>query len=556
MDRDLRRLSATQFDLAVIGGGIHGACAAWDAALRGWSVALIDQGDFGHATSANSQKIIHGGLRYLQTLDLPRMRESIRERRMFLTVAPHLVSPLPFVMPTAGRGLRSRSAMAAAFLINDLLSWDRNLGIADQGQRIPGGRVLSRAECLQVAPELASERLTGGACWHDGQIYGSERLTLAFVQSAAAFGAAAANYVEATGLLLEGRRATGVRAQDRLTGERLEIRARAVLNTSGPWAGRIAGFLGEGQAGAPFPALVKAMSIVTRPLTHGVALGISSRGDGRSNGRLFMITPWRDHSIIGTFYAPHGAAPGPCRITEEELDGIVAQVNAAHPAARLRREDITSVRAGLLPADPRDPSAPLARYRLVDHARRDGIEGLVSVIGVKYTTARDVAEHAVDLVGRRLGMPARPSLSGRTPVYGGQIAQVNAFLADAVRRRPAGLSPEVIRHLVHSYGSAYPDVLRHIEADPQLGQCVAGSSEVIRAEVVHGVRAEMAVRLSDVLFRRTDLGAAEHPGEACLRECAALMAEELGWDASRVAREIDVVEAVFPHAGCVPCLSA
>jgi glycerol-3-phosphate dehydrogenase len=184
MIRDLRTLSCDQFDLAVIGGGIYGACAAWDAAVRGLKVALLEQGDFGAATSANSLKTLHGGLRYLQNLDLLRMRQSIRERSRIMRIAPHLVRLLPCVMPTSGHLMRGRELMSVALLLNDIISHDRN-HLIDPSNRIPRGRLLSKAELLQKIPFLKEMgRYNGGALWYDAQMLNSERVTLSFVQSA------------------------------------------------------------------------------------------------------------------------------------------------------------------------------------------------------------------------------------------------------------------------------------------------------------------------------------------------------------------------------------
>ena len=172
MDRDLTQLANHKYDLIIIGGGIYGACVAWDATLRGLSVALVEKADFGHATSANSLKTIHGGLRYLQQLDIKRMRESIRERRTLMRIAPHLVHPLPCLMPTYGHLTKGRAVMALALKVNDLVSFDRNR-LEDPQKHLPKGRVISRQECLQLLPNIVREGLTGGAVWHDAQVYNS-----------------------------------------------------------------------------------------------------------------------------------------------------------------------------------------------------------------------------------------------------------------------------------------------------------------------------------------------------------------------------------------------
>ncbi|HEU5304127.1 MAG TPA: FAD-dependent oxidoreductase, partial [Gemmatimonadales bacterium] len=238
MRRDPTALSRTPFDLLVIGAGIHGACAAWDAALRGLTVALVDQEDFGAGTSANSLRIVHGGLRYLTRGNLAQMRESIRERSTLLRIAPGLVQPLPVLVPVYGIGLRGRLALGAALALNDLTSWGRNRDL-DPGRLIPPGRLVSREECLQLFPGFAVEGLTGGALWYDGQLLHPERLTLCFVQAAADLGTVAANYVRVDRLRSGNGTVQGARVTDRLTGAEFDVEARAVLVAAGPWTSTV-----------------------------------------------------------------------------------------------------------------------------------------------------------------------------------------------------------------------------------------------------------------------------------------------------------------------------
>jgi glycerol-3-phosphate dehydrogenase len=238
MIRDVSRLASSSFDLVVIGGGIYGACAAWDATLRGLSVALVERGDFAHATSAQSLKVVHGGLRYLQHADLRRLRVSDRERTILMRIAPHLVDRLPVLLPTYRTGIQRRPIIAAALAMHELLSCDRNLGVGDPSKRIPHARLVSRDVCLSFAPGLPKEELTGGAVYYDGQMYNSERLCLAFVRSAAEHGACVANYFEAAAFLRRGDRITGIVGTDLSTGAAIEIAATAVLNAAGPWVDR------------------------------------------------------------------------------------------------------------------------------------------------------------------------------------------------------------------------------------------------------------------------------------------------------------------------------
>ncbi len=264
MQRDLAALSNQSFDLLVIGGGIQGAWIAWEAALRGLSVALVEQADFASGTSANSLKVIHGGLRYLQTADFQRMRQSIRARQTLMRIAPHLVHPLPVLVPTYGHGPKGKEALMIALKMNDWISSDRNLPLKDRQKHIPSGQILSKQACLEQLPDLPTTGLTGAARFHDAQVYNSEQLVLAFVQSAAQRGAQVANYVRVVSFQTRDDRVIGAVAKDQLTGDRFDIQADAIINASGPWIGPL--ITAATGIAAPKQPLTKAMNLVVRPL--------------------------------------------------------------------------------------------------------------------------------------------------------------------------------------------------------------------------------------------------------------------------------------------------
>lgn len=557
--RTISNLSQNVYDLVVIGGGIYGASVARDAALRGFSVALLEQGDFGNATSANNHKIIHGGLRYLQHADFKRMRESIRERSILMRIAPHLVSPLPFLVPTYKRLLQGKLLMSVALRLNDLISFDRNQGL-DPQKRIPRSRIVSATECLQLCPSLDHADLTGGALFFDGQVHNPDRLNLSVLLSAAQAGAALANYTQVNGFLRGGDAIRGVEAIDVLTKRSFTVQARIVVNCSGPWSDHVLQFLGS-QKQRTSRKLLKAAVLVTRPLARGVAVGIPGRARYKDRDavlnkghRFFFITPWRDTSLIGTFQALYEGDPDYCEVTEVDIQSFLSEVNGALPEAGLTTQDVRFVYRGLLPrAHTNDKSgdAQLAKhYEISDHAAEDGADGLISVMGVKYTTARSVAEEAVDLAAKKLGRKMAKCRTAVTPVHGGAIGCLEQFAAQALEKRPTGISVETLQHLIRTYGSEYPAVLKYCEEDAEWGQLVTDDAPVIKAEILHGVRAEMAQRLSDVVLRRTELGTAGHPGEACLITCAMICARELGWDKKRALREIEEAEMIF-HRGCL-----
>ena len=406
-------------------------------------MAIVDKADFGSGTSFNNLKTVHGGIRYLQHADFKRMRESIRERRNLMRIAPHLVHPLPFLVPTyRGSVVKSRTAMRAAMLVNDVVSWDRNLG-GDRQKRLPAGRALSPGECLALAPGLEPKDLTGGVVWHDAQMYNPDRLTLSFVLSAAEEGAVAANYVEATGLIERDGAVKGIRAKDTLTGdEGLEVRARAVVNASGPWIDALTG----GRTRRLFH-LSKAMNLITRPIVQDLALCVSSRREHHdgdrvvsTGGRFLCLIPWRHVTLVGTSHGYYDGEVDSFEATEDDVQELLDDVNDAYPDARLKRHDVRLVHRGLLPRAPESNGDGVTlekNYRLQDHAE-DGLDGLVSIVGVKYTTARDVAEKAIDLVLEKLQRVPERSRSQEIPLVGGDIEDFAGFLGDAVERQTSG----------------------------------------------------------------------------------------------------------------------
>lgn len=561
MRRQIESLVNREHDLVVVGGGIFGICTAWDAALRGLRVALIERGDFCEATSANCFKIVHGGIRYLQHGDVYRIRESSHERRALLRIAPHLVHPLPTVVPTYGRGLKGKEFLTAGMGLYDVLTWDRNRGVPDPHQHIPPARSLSHQECLDLFSGLDHNNLTGGMLFHDGQMYNPPRLALSFLKSAANSGAAVANYVEATSFVKDGNRVLGVEAQDLLTGERLTIRGKVVVNAAGPWAERLLGQHHDLELRPRLTYSRDAALVVRRQLTGKYALAVQggTRDPGailnRGNRHLFMV-PWRDYTLIGVWHMVYQGHPDQFTLTEEEIQGFLNELNASYSLQQpLTISDVSMWNAGLVLFGENDPNAVNLRYGkrslIVDHENRHGVPGLVTVVGVRYTTARGVAEKAVNLVFQKLGKAAPRCLTATTPIHGGDIENFSEFARNAKVHCQHNLDSDVLHSLIRNHGSAWKDVLQYADSDPYWSETI-GPSRVVKAEVVHAVREEMAQKLKDVVFRRTDLGTGEHPGDAALRTTAALMADELGWSQYRVQQEMDEVQASFPTFNKVP----
>ncbi len=540
MRRDLERLAAEPFDLLVVGGGVHGAAVARAGALAGLSTALVERGDFGGATSANSLKIVHGGLRHLQRADLRLVREGVAARRRMMALFPHLVVPLPCVVPTYGLGTRGRLALGVALALNDRLGRDRNQGLPE-ASRLPPGRILGRAEMLRVAPGIQVAGLTGGALWYDALALDTERLVLDLVLAADARGACAANYVRVEGFLRRGDAVTGVQAVDTVSGEAFDVRARVTLNAAGPWLDLLAAPLRPAAAAAP---LTRAVNIlVGRPLFGDHAVGLTGSGAAGSGGRSFFFVPWRGGTMIGTLYLPFEGRPEDCAVAPGDIELMVAEINRIHPAAALAPEEVRFAHVGVMPLAP--GTAPeavdaglLRSPQVIDYARTDGVGGCVGIRSVKYTSACLVADEALRLVLAKLGRAA-----GQPPPEPGPEAEPEApaHLVEPDDGAPATL----VERLRRTYGARVGPLLELLRRQPHLARRVAREQPTVGAEIVHAARAESALTLADLVLRRTPLGSFGHPGLEALRAVAALAARELGWDDARRAREIELLEAEY-----------
>ncbi|HMP76954.1 MAG TPA: FAD-dependent oxidoreductase [Kiritimatiellia bacterium] len=488
----LRALADEGFDLLIVGAGIHGACAAWAATRLGLRVALIDRDDYGAATSANSLKVIHGGLRYLQHGNLKRMRESIRARRRFLALAPHHVSPQAFAIPVQGRGVRSRPALRIALALNDAISADRNRGLPPE-QRLPVGRLLSKSEAAALWPLLPESAYDGAAVWHDALAHNTERLTLSFVLAARGGGAVAANYLEASRLIVEDEAVAGVEVRDVLDGAVFPIRARRVLNAAGPWWQQ---WTGRPNGSRP---LVGAWNIIVKRNWFGACgVGLESTQEHRDvealvqrGKRNLFFVPWRGGTMIGTVYEPFAGDPADYKPTRESVAAFLREINAVLPGANLTMDDITLMHVGVQPASTAGGSPEPDKHSEIV---RGPARGCFSIKGVKYTTGLTVGEQAALDIARDLG---------RSAVFTG---------ADAL---PADACP------------------------------APNAASVSPAEIHHVVVAEDAQRLVDFVLRRTGIGTFERPENAVCEEIATRMAVPLGWTPARQAAELDHLAAHY-----------
>ncbi len=544
MQRTLADLGDQEFDILVIGGGAAGAAVAREASLRGFHTALIERDDFGSGTSAHCFKVVHGGIRYLQHGDIPRLRASCRERAILLRIAPHLVAPLPFVVPTFGRGRKSKWFLGAGMRVYDALSRDLNSLIPDPVRRIRATRFLGRADIQQMFPGIDAPNLTGAAVFEDGQMYNPPRLVLALVAAAAQLGASVANYVEAERLLYEDRRAVGAAVRDRLTGQAFDIRARLVVNAAGPWAeSLIPKSAGAHSAAGTYSR--DACFVVTRRAATRMALavpGLTRDTDAllaRDARHLFLV-PWRDHTLVGVWHRVVDRDPDNARLSRDELRTFIDEINACHPSLDLSEAEVSMAGFGLVPFGDAARQQPGAmsfgkQSRLIDH-RTQGLNGLITLISVRYTVARRDAAAVLDAAGQQLGARRGGAASAREPVPGGDIEDFTAFIGDLSGRWPGWLPRNAREGLAQNYGRRVDRIIALGESDANLQRCLP-HSDLSHAEVAYVMHEEMAVRMTDVVFRRTDLGTAAKPAGLALDELQRLMRALGGWTVERASAE-------------------
>ncbi len=511
-------------DLLIIGGGVTGAGIARDASMRGLRTAVVDKGDFGSGTSSRSSRLVHGGLRYLEHGHLRLVFEACRERRILLKIAPHLVWPRSFLFPVH-RGARvPRWKLAAGLWLYDLLALFRN---------VRQHRMLSKRALLRAEPGLRSHDLVGGARYYDAQC-DDARLALANVRDAHRHGALAANYARVDQLESAAGRVGGARITDLVTGDTRTARALVVVNATGPWTDGIRATDG----GAPVLHTTKGIHVVVPRNRVGNHEGLTITSP--IDGRVMFLVPWGDVTYIGTTETELAGSPDDVHADADGVIYLLRSANALFPEARLTPADVLATWAGVRPLirqhGAEDPNA-VSR----EHTILESDSGLVSIVGGKLTTYRSMAAEVVDVVVRRLHnhdgrtIPPRPP-TDREALPGGETRDLDVMIESAVAE---GFAENVARHLVHTYGSETPAVLRLAQSEPQYGEPVVPDHPTLWAELVHAMRREMAVTLGDLLVRRTHLFyVAPRRILDALPDVAAVAAREMEWDGARQDAEL------------------
>jgi glycerol-3-phosphate dehydrogenase len=517
----LRRLAEESFDVVVVGGGVTGSGCALDAATRGLSVALVEARDFAAGTSSRSSKLIHGGLRYLEQMELHLVREALRERSLLLNViAPHLVQPVSFMYPLTQR-VWERAYVGAGMLLYDELGGHKGLH---------RHRHLSKRGALKLAPALKPDALVGALQYEDGQV-DDARHTLAVARTAAFYGAAVTNATSVTGFLREAGRVTGVRVRDHATGEELDVHARVVVNATGVWTDELQQLLGE--RGKFHVTASKGIHLVVPrdrlQLDTGLIL--------RTESSVLFVIPWGRHWLIGTTDTEWKLDKAHPAASRADIDYVLMRLNAVL-AQPLGHEDVQGVYAGLRPllSGESENTSRLSR----EHSVAVPLPGLVAVAGGKYTTYRVMAVDAIDAAVRGLDAMVPPSATDVTPLIGADGFHVQWNQRQRLARE-SGLHVARIEHLLRRHGTRTHELLALVAERPELAQPLPGADDYLAVEARYAASHEGALHVDDVLARRTRISIESWDrGEAAAEPVARLMAEVLGWSEETILREVEI----------------
>jgi glycerol-3-phosphate dehydrogenase len=540
-----------RFDMIVIGAGINGAGIARDAAMRGLNVLLLDKGDISAGTTQWATRLIHGGLRYLEYYEVHLVRESLAEREKLLHIAPHLVKPLRFVVPIYERSKRGPGMIRLGMLGYDALSFDKS---------VPNHRMLSREEALEQYPGLNPEGLLGAATYFDGQVEYAERIAVENAISAREHGATVLTYAEVKRLIFEESdglaRVTGVEFEDRLGGGTYTAHAPVTVNVAGPWVDRVLSGSDEGSEGDQMIGGTKGSHIIVDPFPGAPrdALYVEARRDGRP----YFIVPWNGRYLIGTTDFRYRDDLDYVSADDDEISYLLDETNAVIPEAYLGLDEVLFTYSGVrpLPFKPEGSESSITRSHVVyDHATGKSAaggrltvegagprtEGLISIVGGKLTTYRNLGRQTVDVAYEKLGRQAPKSRTDKVPLPGGATQDFAAFAADF--KATSGLTDELAERLLKVYGVLAPEVLEMAGDDPSLRLPLSPSPTVengiIGAEVLYAFEREMAQTLADVLLRRTMAGLGPRVGLDVDEASAEVAVKHLGWSEERAHREVE-----------------
>jgi len=512
-----------EFDVAIIGAGINGAGIARDAALRGLRVAIFDKSDMCTGCSWISSRLIHGGLRYLEYGEIPLVYESLHERRYLRLTAPHLVEPLRISIPIFKGARRGPLLIRMGMIAYDLLSL---------GKAVPNHEMLSGGEMREQEPGLRSDGLRAAARYYDAQVAFAERLVLENLIAAQSAGAAIKTHCEVTAIRVGEGAVESLVYKDRADGSDHEIHVPVVVNAAGPWVDEVLGT-------APLPSArhiggTKGSHIIVESFEGAPrdAFYVEAAADGRP----FFIIPWNRQYLIGTTDIRYDGDLDSIRASDEEVDYLLAETNRVFPQAELTRSGINYAYAGVrpLPYKTDGPESAITRKHIIK-VNKDVANGLLSIVGGKLTTYRNLAEEVVEKIAalQHLKLPNCRTHDTLLPGAWGLER------AEQQLRGSQLLSDEGVGRLLSIYGGRATEICDLLGGEEHLGRTLDADDTVLAAEVVFAIRNEFAKTLSDIVFRRCMVGLDGDQGRPLYAAIADIAATELGWNSAEKSRQLD-----------------
>ncbi len=537
LERFIENYDGAQFDVIVVGGGITGSAVAYEAASRGLKVALVEKSDFAGATSSATSKMIHGGFRYLAKAEFGLVRESLKERRIMTNISPNFVYPFPFLFSTYKKDKTPGWMIQLGMMLYEVLSFDKGW-LWDKSKKMPRYRSLSVKEVSRQIPKANQRGLKGGYVYYDCINHFPERHTLAFIKSAAKYGASVSNYCELEDFIFcdsgaNCRTIEGIVVKDKLNDQSKKVFGKLVINCAGPWADLV---LNKTKSKTNGQHLRRSEGI--HFITHKLLDNYIFAGTTPKNKHFFMV-PYRNHTLVGTTDKEFIGNPDEYKVTRHSVEELLEDVNASFGnGEKIDYSDIKYVYGGLRPLvedQTEDVYESSRKYEITDE-RKNNIEGLLTVEGGKYTTSRKLAENVINRAMKKTGLSTGKSNSAKTYLVNCEIENLGEFIRQKQNEYPEFAASQVA-YLVKSYGREIDAVMKLSKENEKMFTPLNADGENL-GQVLYSIRYEMARSLTDILLRRTGIGLLGHPGEEVLKKIADLAASELKWDENKKKEEI------------------
>ena len=523
------------FDVIIIGGGVNGVGIAQEASLQGYRTLLLEQDDLCSGVSAWSGRLAHGGLRYLEHFDFALVRESLLERERLVKNAPHLAKHVPWIMPVYKHNKRGGQLVRLGMILFDILSFDKSA---------PRHKFLNKKKVLEKFPTIETDGLKGGFHYWDGQIELAERLCVELALDAKTNGAIIRTHSRVESPVLSGKKLTGVTYKDLITGEVHTAHAPVVYNVAGPWIDRV---------------FTQSAKLPSQPRLNGGTKGshlIVNAFPGapkevvyyetRTDGRLILVIPWLGKYMLGTTDIRWEKDPGEARCDIGELEYLLSEVNALIPQAKLTIKDVLYTYSGVrpLPYEPEKNESAVTRTHILFDHKSNGADGLVTVVGGKLTTFRQLSEDAVTDLNKRFKRKNSKSLTRNRKLPGAQFYDFNVLVLDLINQ---GASEITAQRLAQIYGSRALEIWKIVELDKSSSEMIEASIGLTRAEVEYVLDQEFPKTLADLMARRLVLAFESGHGLNVVQRIAEIAAGKLGWSAAEIALQIDGYKTWLDH---------